>query len=147
LDWVLRYPRAKAQYEFLINSAVRMPKAIDAIGRKLKPIRSAYGSVDGLTASAKDLATLHKHFQFQFAGVESSIGQKFEQFIASERDNQGVPDDLTGALGSFNFYAAIADATFDRDALHATVSSIVVYIKDNYTVTDDAGKPSQYLGH
>ena len=54
---------------------------------------------------------------------------------------------LTGSLGSFNFYAAIGNATFDLDARHATVTSIVVYVKDNYTFTDDTGKPSQYLGH
>ncbi|MFL9956662.1 DUF6402 family protein [Paraburkholderia nemoris] len=147
LDWILKFPRAKAQYDFLVNSAIRAPKAVDMIGQKLKPLRAPSGRVDGLATSAKVLPTLHKHFQFQFAGVESSISQKFDQFIVSERDNGGVPDDLTGSLGSFNFYAAIGNATFDLDARHATVTSIVVYVKDNYTFTDDTGKPSQYLGH
>ncbi|CAN0624294.1 protein of unknown function [Burkholderia multivorans] len=41
--------------------------------------------------------------------VESSFCQKLRAFINQRIDNNGVPDDLTGALGSFNFCAAIGD--------------------------------------
>jgi hypothetical protein len=64
-------------------------------------------------------------------------------FVASERRNQGVTDDLPGSSGFFNFHPAIANAEFDCDALHATVRSIVARFIDDYTFADDTGKPSQ----
>ena len=50
-----------------------------------------------------------------------------------------MPDDLTGALGFFSFYAAIGYARFNQDGSHVTITSIMIYIKDNYTFTTDAG--------
>jgi hypothetical protein len=64
----------------------------------------------------------------------------------------GAPDDLTGALGSFNFYAAIGHGRLSRDVnsrkTTAEVTGIWVYVKDNYTFTDnEQDDRSQYLGH
>ena len=67
--------------------------------------------------------------------------------MIDEAFNQGVPDDLTGALGSFNFYAAIARATYNRIAGTATVTDVAIYVKDHYTFVTKPGKASQYLGH
>lgn len=148
LDWILGYPRAKTQYEALLNhSWLTTPKAVDALAIKSKPFRAPYAKIDAWALSGKDIATLHRHFQFQFVGVGGSPSQKFDQLLSSEIDNDGVPDDLTGSLGSFNIYASIAHATFDRDTRRATISSVFVYVKDNYTFTDNPGQPSQYLGH
>ncbi|MFL9960592.1 DUF6402 family protein [Paraburkholderia sediminicola] len=64
-------------------------------------------------------------------------------FIAEQ--SRGTPDDLTAALGSFNFYAAIAGARIEPGII--TVTHIVVYVKDNYTFNTNANETSQYLGH
>lgn len=117
------------------------------MGNSLRPLRTPYGQVDAWELSGRDLHTLHAKFQFQFVGVESSLGQKFEQFAAREWSNKGVPDDLTGSLGSFDFYAAIGSATFNREANRATITSVILYVRNPYTFTDKNGEPSQYLGH
>ncbi len=58
---------------------------------------------------------------------------------------------LTGALGSFNFYAAIGLACFsldvDKRLMTVEVKGIWVYVKDNYTFSDLRDERSQYLGH
>lgn len=148
LDWVLKKSRAKAQFENLQRlHRLTTANARKAIRDSLLPYRTAYGEIDALAICKGDLRTLHKHFEFQFSGVESSLSQKIDVFIDQRVHNGGVPDDLTAALGSFNFYAAIGYARFNREASRATISTIVVYIKDNYTFTDKPNEPSQYLGH
>ncbi|WP_375791829.1 DUF6402 family protein [Paraburkholderia atlantica] len=64
----------------------------------------------------------------------------------------GVPDDLTAALGSFVIYAAIGHVRLSRDPFGtqrttAEVTGAWVYVKDNFTFTDEPGERSQYLGH
>ncbi|MFM0070639.1 DUF6402 family protein [Paraburkholderia sediminicola] len=148
LDWVLKHTRAKVVYDFLQTyERLTTPRAIEALGSALRPLRSPYGKVDAWKLSDQDLKILHKNFEFQLAGVESTFSQKLDQLVSREKSNGGVPDDLTGSLGSFNFYAAVGSATFNRDANRATITSIILYVKDNYTFTDEAGEPSQYLGH
>lgn len=148
LDWVLKHARAKAAYESLQTyERLTTPRAIEALGHALTPLRASYGKVDAWELSGQDIPTLHKKFQFQLAGVESTFGQKLDQLITRGKNNAGVPDDLTGSLGSFNFYAAVGYATFNREATRATITSIILYVKDNYTFTDKAGEISQYLGH
>lgn len=148
LDWVLKYKRAKEQYEALQQiEYLRTPKSLESIGKALFSIRASYREIDALDLCKGDLNELHKRFQFQHAGVESSFSQKIETFISQRVRGSGIPDDLTGALGSFNFYAAIGCAKFNHNASHVTIASIIVYIKDNYTFTTEANQPSQYLGH
>lgn len=60
--------------------------------------------------------------------------------------NKGVPDDLVGALGSFNIYAAIGYANF-KNRNEVRISGLYVYVKDSYDFTDLSGDVSQYLGH
>jgi hypothetical protein len=77
--------------------------------------------------------------------VNSTIGQKFAEFLRREATGLGIPDDLTGALGAFNFYAAVQLAWFDRSvrgSIIAVVTHISVYVRDAYDFSDD-----QYLGH
>lgn len=148
LDWVLKYERAKAQYAALQRTEYLLtPNSLNAIGKALFSLRSSYGEIDALDLCNGDLKELHNRFQFQRAGVESSLSQKIDAFIRQRARNGGIPDDLTGALGSFNFYAAIGYAHFNRDGSHVTITSIIIYIKDNYTFTTNANQPSQYLGH
>jgi hypothetical protein len=147
LDWVLKFRRAKDQYDVLIDTAIRSPKAMQQLALTLSRFKCGGAYLDTWKLSRKNLATLHKHFQFQHIGVESTFSQKIGQFIASNMTNRGMPDDLTGALGSFNFYAAIAYAEFSGDATVVEVRGIYVYIRDNYTFTDKPGEASQYLGH
>jgi Family of unknown function (DUF6402) len=94
---------------------------------------------------------LHRHFQFQRIGVDGTFAQKINLLLTSQWKRSGAPDDLTGALGSFVIYAAIGHArvTWNIEAQRkmATVTGIWMYVKDNYTFTDDKSERSQYLGH
>ncbi len=146
LDWVLKHARAKAAFDFLqTHDRLTTPRAVEALKTALNPLRGSYGTVDAWKLSGQDITKLHRNFEFQRASVESTLSQKLDQFIVQEETSAGVPDDLTGSLGSFNFYAAVGYATLDGN--RATVTSIIIYIRDPYTFTDDPGKPSQYLGH
>lgn len=148
LEWVLKYPRARAQYNALQQrERLTTPRAVESLRRCLSRVRMTDTTIDALALCNGNLAELHKRFQFQFAGVESTFGQKLDEFILQRLTNSGLPDDLTGALGSFNIYAAVAYAEFDRDARHATITSIYLYVRDNYTFSDRTGEQSQYLGH
>ncbi|WP_198360187.1 DUF6402 family protein [Burkholderia ubonensis] len=148
LDWVLKYKRAKAQYDALQKTEYLLtPKSLKSIGEALFSLRAPYREIDALDLCNGDLKELHKRFQFQRTGVESSLSQKIGTFIAQRAHNSGIPDDLTGALGSFNFYAAIGYVNFNQNGSHAAITSIIIYIKDNYTFTTEAAQPSQYLGH
>ena len=53
-----------------------------------------------------------------------------------------MPDDLTGALGSFNFYAAVRHAWFNDAGRVAFVGEVSVYVRDPYEFSNE-----QYLGH
>jgi len=145
LDWVLRHARAKIQYDNLINTAIYSPRAYEV----LKDILGRYSSRGGVSpwaVSGNDIRKLHKKFQFQRAAVESSFEQKALQAVRRFPEG-GVPDDLTGALGAFNLYAAVARVTFDTENKSATVTHIVVYVRDGYSFEGPAGSRSQYLGH
>ena len=147
LDWVLNFRRAKDQYDALVNTAIRSPAAMRQLALILSRYKRRGAELDAWALSGKNLGRLHRHFQFQYAGVESSLPQKINRFIASNMQNRGTPDDLTGALGSFNFYAAIAYADFNDDATIVRLKGVYVYIRDNYTFTDTPGETSQCLGH
>ncbi|WP_419685582.1 DUF6402 family protein [Burkholderia theae] len=148
LDWVLKYERAKVQYDALQKIEYLLTRnSMNAIGNALSSLRASYREIDALGLCHGDLKELHRRFQFQRAGVESSLGQKIDTFIAQRVRGGGIPDDLTGALGSFSFYAAVGYAYFNQDGSHVTITSIIIYIKDNYTFTTEEGQPSQYLGH
>ena len=141
---VLGYVRAKEGYERLVNTAIYNDLAKAQIIKKLTPYLRNSSEVSPWR-ECDDLATLHKRFQFQRVWVDGTIEQKFSLFLREL--SRGTPDDTTGALGSFNFYAAIAKATIDRDSGKVTVTHISVYVKDNYTFNTDPGEASQYLGH
>ncbi|WP_254609685.1 DUF6402 family protein [Burkholderia lata] len=145
LDWVLRHARAKIQYDNLINTAIYSPRAYEV----LKDILGRYSSRGGVSpwaVSGNDIRKLHKKFQFQRAAVERSFEQKALQAVRRFPEG-GVPDDLTGALGAFNLYAAVARVTFDTENKSATVTHIVVYVRDGYSFEGPADSRSQYLGH
>jgi hypothetical protein len=60
LERILGYPRAKAQYDALLyQSWLTTRKAVDALTRKLKPLRASYGRVDAWVLSGKYIASLH----------------------------------------------------------------------------------------
>ncbi|RQS22728.1 hypothetical protein DIE03_29000 [Burkholderia sp. Bp8992] len=148
LEWVLKYARAEAQYMALQQrERLTTPRAVESLHKCLSRVRTPDTTIDALALCNGNLAELHKRFQFQFAGVESTFGQKLDEFILKRLTNSGLPDDLTGALGSFNIYAAVAYAEFDRGARRATVTSIYLYVRDNYTFSDRTDEQSQYLGH
>ncbi|MDH4450155.1 MAG: DUF6402 family protein [Rhodoferax sp.] len=94
------------------------------------------GQIDTLAECKGDVFALHRNFQFQV--------NKFGMFSY-------LNTDLGGSLGNFALYAAVAYATVTRqDHPHrdvVTVTHAYVYAKDNYSFNDEAGHPSQYLGH
>ncbi|MDO9402543.1 MAG: DUF6402 family protein [Polaromonas sp.] len=147
MSWVMKFGRARRGLDEL-TSRLETPKAREAIAKALFPYRK-WSSILPSEQCGGDLMRLHREFQFQFVSVEGSLSQKLTQFAAQSLLHEGIPDDLTCALGSFNLSAAIAKATLNlsHNSSTATVTHISVYVKDNFTFTDKAGEASQYLGH
>ncbi|WP_322023120.1 DUF6402 family protein [Burkholderia sp. BCC1977] len=145
LDWVLKHGRARKQYDSLVNADIYSSRAYATLKDILGRYRSR-GDVSPWAISGYDIRKLHKAFQFQRAAVESSFEQKALQ-AARRLPDAGVPDDLTGALGAFNLYAAVAGVTFDVGNMKATVTHIVVYVRDGYSFEGATDSRSQYLGH
>jgi hypothetical protein len=151
LGWVRQFTRTKESFDFLIGEAIRTEKARFVLAKMLGPYKEYDGDIFPEELCKKDPLLLHRHFQFQRVGVDGTFAQKIALLLTTQWKRSGAPDDLTGALGSFNFYAAIAHAevrwdTYARRKI-AKVTGVWVYAKDNYTFTDDTGERSQYLGH
>jgi hypothetical protein len=146
----LQFPRARAAYEYLITEAIYSSRAKTELQEKLDPYKNRFDLFITNTFG-KDPITLHRKFQFQLAQVDGTFAQKINLLLSSNIERDGAPDDLTGALGSFNFYAAIGAVRFSRDVVShkmtAEITGIWVYVKDNYSFTDKQGERSQYLGH
>ncbi|HDR9495189.1 TPA: hypothetical protein QDC04_006638 [Burkholderia stabilis] len=151
LDWVLRFPRAKQQFDHLINEAIRSQKSRNQLHKLLIPYKDCAARLYTDDICGNDLRDIHRRFQFQYSRVDSTFGQKLETQLDAQLRNNGVPDDLSGALGSFNIYAALGSVRFswdvDSNRTTAEVTGLWVYVKDNYTFTDKPGERSQYLGH
>lgn len=145
MNWVMKFARATKGLDELM-SRLQTPNALKAIANALRPYRNRQDIRPWLECRG-DIVRLHKEFQFQQAPVEGTLSQKLTQFVMQSLFNEGVPDDLTCALGSFNLYAAISYAWFDHKNKSAVLSHISVYVKDNFTFTDKKDMASQYLGH
>lgn len=144
MEWVLSFSRAKKELDELIKTQLKTPKSLE----KIKDILAPYKGKKDIVAwndAGSDFLQFHKKFQFQRRAVNSTLGQKFVEFLRNEAAGLGIPDDLTGALGAFNFYAAVQLAWFDRSvsgAIIGEVTHISIYVRDAYEFSDD-----QYLGH
>jgi hypothetical protein len=145
LKWVLQFERAKRAYDELVRLSVYSRQAQKAIRDNLRPYRNNPQIFYVNQLCKENLLEIHRRFQFQYAGVESTFTQKLRQYLEREYAFRGIPDDLTAALGSFNFYAAPFKVVIDYNC--AFIESIIVYVKDHYTFTDKPGEVSQYLGH
>ena len=141
MDWVLSFPRAKKAFDELTRINLKNPRSTKILKDILAPYKNRNDIVAWNLADS-DFLQLHQKFQFQLIGVNATWASRISQFLKREIFSAGVPDDLTGALGSFNFYAAVRYATFNRSGTTATVSDISVYVRDPYEFSDE-----QYLGH
>ena len=141
MDWVLSFARAKRVFDKLISDNLQSPGAIDTLRRQLTPYKNRR-EVLGWNVAQSDFFEYHRRFQFQRAAVNATWGQRISEYLVRTETAGGVPDDLTGALGSFNFYAAVRYAYFDHPKRHAVVTDVSVYVRDPYEFSDD-----QYLGH
>ncbi|WP_235996197.1 MULTISPECIES: DUF6402 family protein [Burkholderia] len=147
LEWVLKYARAKEQFDYLISSAIYSNAAARVIRNRLLPYKNHYPVVSATDVCGGDIQSIHRHFHVQFSPVEGTFEQKAQQYLKRRTESNGIPDDLTGALGSFNLYAAIERVEVSLDGTTAAVTHISVYVKDNYTFGGEPGESSQYLGH
>ena len=171
MDWVLKFKRAKIAFENFTeesyytknswgtkvealpqlhtHSDLRTQGAHKELSKALLPYRQRHGTVHTWQLCNADIEKLHREFQFQLLKVDGSLHQRIAEQLRVELTNQGMPDDLTGALGSFNFYAAVSRFHIERNATRVTavVTGIAVYVKDSYTFATDPGEASQYLGH
>lgn len=146
MDWVLKHPRARKQYENLVSTAIYSPNAYHALQAILAPYRRGAMDLSPWSKCGYDIRTLHRIFQFQRTFVDATFEQKAAQFVRRV-PHATVPDDLTAALGAFNFYAAIAGVRFAPRDTSATVTHIVVYVRDGYSFEGPMDTTSQYLGH
>lgn len=151
LNWILRFPRAKEQFDRLVNEAIRSPKSRDGLYKILIPYKDCATRLYTDDICGDDLREMHRRFQFQYSRVDGTFEQKIRTQLDARLRTNGVPDDLSGALGSFNIYAALGSVRFSWDVnsrkTTAEVTGVWVYVKDNYTFTDKFGELSQYLGH
>lgn len=145
IDWVLKFARAGKGLDDLI-SKLETPNGLRAITSILSQYRNRQDIRPWLECKG-DIVRFHREFQFQRAPVEGSLSQKLTQFTTQLLFHEGIPDDLTCSLGSFVLYAAISRAEFNQKRRSATVTHISVYVKDNFTFTDEKSHASQYLGH
>lgn len=141
MDWVLSFARAKRVFDKLISVELQSPGAIDTLRRQLTPYKNRH-DVLGWNVAQSDFLEYHQKFQFQRSPVNATWGQRMSEYLVRAETAGGVPDDLTGALGSFNFYAAVRYAYFDHSKRQAVVTDVSVYVRDPYEFSDD-----QYLGH
>jgi hypothetical protein len=151
IEWVRKFTRTKERFDLLINEAIQSEKALKQLHDILVQYKESLGDIFPEELCKKDPAMLHRHFQFQHVGVDGTFAQKVNLLLTTQWERSGAPDDLTGALGAFVIYAAIAHAklTYDIKTRRkiAIVTGIWVYVKDNYTFTDKPEDRSQYLGH
>lgn len=140
MDWVMSFPRARRTLAKLIEEDVYKPGSIKTLGDVLRPYRQR-GFLIAWNESA-DFLDYHKKFQFQFASVNATWGQRILSFLDRSLTAEGVPDDLTGALGSFNLYAAVKFASLQPYPATAVIHEVFVYVRDPYEFSDE-----QYLGH
>ncbi|PLC06944.1 hypothetical protein CY658_08100 [Variovorax sp. RO1] len=145
IDWVMKFARAQKGRDYLM-SQFETTAARRELSKSLRPFRNRQDIWPWLECQG-DIVRFHKDFQFQQAPVEGTLSQKLTQFITQSLSNEGLPDDLTCTLGSFNLYAAVSYAWFDHKKKLAIVTHVSIYVKDNFTFTDEAGNASQYLGH
>jgi hypothetical protein len=143
MDWVLSFRRAKVAFDELIQTHLRTPNALGTLKSKLAPYRNR-NDILGWNAANSDFLAFHQKFQFQRIAVNASWGQRISQFLDRSINAGGVPDNLTAALGSFNFYAAVRYARFESSPAGrvAVVTDVSVYARDPYEFSDE-----QYLGH
>jgi hypothetical protein len=162
LDFVLKYPKARAKYEHLTSSGIYNDRAIKVIREKVGALLArkfidngiAYsGELDAFTHSGRDIQKLHNEFQFQ-----REVVSNFDTLDWS----CGLTD-LTASLANFAFCAAVAEARVYTEKYYnypkgaapvyccqsqVEVTHIYVYARDSYSFTDKPGKKaSQYLGH
>jgi flagellar basal body rod protein FlgB len=143
MEWVLSFSRAKKAFDELIQKDLRSLAALDILKSELAPYRNRQDIVAWNVANS-DFLEFHKKFQFQLIAVNATWGERISQFLDRSIAAQGVPDDLTGALGSFNIYVAVRYARFEwsSTARVAVVTDVSVYVRDPYEFSDE-----QYLGH
>ncbi|MGF6552692.1 DUF6402 family protein [Paraburkholderia youngii] len=151
MDWVLKFARAKRKYDFLVNDAIRSPAALQVLHKKLLFYRHR-SELSTHQICRNDPQRLHQFFQFQHVEVDGTFAEKIKLKLMADAARSGVPDDLTAALGSFVIYAAIGHVRLSREPFGtrrttAEVTGAWVYVKDNFTFTDEPGERSQYLGH
>lgn len=148
MDWVLSFQRAKNAFDTLTESLMlATPKALDALATLLRPYNGRSATLWPWRQPNMDEQRRHKEFQFQHIDCNASWADRIAAQMYEHVTNDRVPDDLTGALGAFNFYAAVAEADFNPRTGTATVYRVEIYVKDHYTFGTSSGKASQYLGH
>ncbi|MBC7620875.1 MAG: hypothetical protein H7293_18135 [Candidatus Saccharibacteria bacterium] len=141
LKWVRSFSRAEKAFDELIGESLGSPEALKILKSKLMPYRHRQ-DIRSWSAANSNLLEFHQKFQFQYIPVNASWGARIAQFLERSFNADGVPDDLTGALGTFNFYAAVRYARFADAGRTAFVDEVSVYVRDPYAFTDE-----QYLGH
>lgn len=162
LDFVLKYPKARAKYEHLLNSEIYDEAAAKTIKKRIGKLLAtkfidndvAYsGELDAFAYSGRDIQKLHADFRFQAETVSN-----FDTLDWS----LGLTD-LTASLANFSFVAAIANAQVRTEKYYnypkgaapvfccqstVEVTHVYVYARDSYSFADKPGqKASQYLGH
>lgn len=143
MAWALNFTRAKSAYDVLLKDEIRNPAALKGLRTLLAPYKTAL-TVDAWKLAGADFLKFHREFQFQRMDVNKSWGDRISSFLIRSLSARGVPDDRTGALGAFNFYAAVQYARIEPSKAGpvGVVTHVSIYVRDPYEFSDE-----QYLGH
>jgi len=160
LNWILKYGNTKKRLDELLGEKIYSSAALDRVKEKvLKRLKSVFQSSNSTSPllsfnTAQFLGDIRQfHIDWQFQLNEVSAFDTLDGLLMT---------DLTGALGSFNIYAAIGIVRVSGERYYrydkipnefccdpiVEVTHVYLYAKDNYSFNDkkDSTK-SQYLGH
>jgi len=150
LDWILTFPLAARVFKELQNpDFLGNAEGCLAIAKCLYAHKDQDGRFDALQACGHDIHKLHGNFQFRKLSVDTSALENSQTLFGAAL-HYGLADDLIGALGDFQFCAAIAEAHIKPGwrGTEVDVTKVALYMHGPYSFFDEPNAGgSRYLGH
>jgi len=149
MDWVLKFPRAKARLDELLNEKLFNRRAIDTLKHMARRWKSSPYVIDAWERCEGDWQKYHREYQYQLVRVDDDWVSK-GLMLAAGAATPILMDDLYGALGAFTFNAALSKFSYCNGQLK--IFEVNYYVRDVFTFHDRkdgtaASAGSQYLGN
>ncbi len=149
MDWVLKFPRAKAKLDELLEEKLFNPDAERVLRFMSRNWESSPYVIDAWKRCDGDWQKFHLGYQYQLATVDSDWVSK-GLMLGAGSVTPVLMDDLYGALGAFSFNAALSKFTYFNGRLK--IFEINYYVRDVFTFHDRTDRNheatgTQYLGN